>query len=116
MNVTSRAILVAVSLALASTTVVIADQTAMTILRRAEQIRSPQEDYAVDFELFVVDPDSSWKERTARYTMIAHGKDYSLVVMHEPEQFYPGTLLIAKGLYWLLLPRSSKPFQLAPRH
>jgi len=86
------------------------------ILQRAEEIRSPQIDYTVDFRLRAVDPNSSWKERTAAYTMIAHGKDYSLVVMREPKQFYPGTLLIREGLYWLLLPRSERPFQLAPRH
>jgi outer membrane lipoprotein-sorting protein len=86
------------------------------ILRRAEEVRSPEIDYAVEFVLKATDPASSWKERTASYMMIAHGKDYSLVMMREPSQFYPGTLLIAKGFYWLLLPRSEKAFQLAPRH
>jgi hypothetical protein len=36
-------------------------------------------------------------------------------MMREPKAFYSGTLLIARGLYWLLLPRSQKPIQLAPR-
>jgi hypothetical protein len=89
---------------------------AETILRRAETVRSPDLDYAVDFRLEVIDPDSLWKQRTAAYTLIAHGKDHSLVVMREPLQFYPGTLLIDDGLYWLLLPRSTRPFQLSPRH
>ncbi len=86
------------------------------ILRRAEKVRNPELDYAVDFRLVVLDPSAVWKERTALYTMIARGKDHSLVVMREPEQFHPGTLLIAEGLYWLLLPRSERPFQLSPRH
>lgn len=86
------------------------------VLRRAEEVRSPDMDYAVEFLLEASDPASSWKERTASYMMIAHGKDYSLVMMREPSQFYPGTLLIAKGFYWLLLPRSDRAFQLAPRH
>jgi hypothetical protein len=85
------------------------------ILHRAEQVRSPAIDYAVDFRLDVVDPTSAWKERSARYTMIAHGKDHSLVLMRDPE-FHPGTLLISDGLYWLLLPRTSKPLQLTARH
>jgi hypothetical protein len=89
---------------------------ALTILGRAEAVRSPDLDYAVDFEIRVVNPASSWKERSASYTMIAHGKEFSLVLMREPRQFYPGTLLISRGLYWLLLPRSTKSFQLAPRH
>ena len=89
---------------------------ARTILRRAEAVRSPDLDYAVDFRLDVTDPGSVWKRRHAEYTLIAHGKDHSLVVMREPEQFHPGALLITNGLYWLLLPRSEKPFQLSPRH
>jgi hypothetical protein len=91
-------------------------QVPSEILARAERVRSPALDYAVDFRLDVVDPSSSWKKRHARYTMIAHGKDQSLVLMREPEQFYPGTLLIDRGFYWLLLPRSDRAFQLSPRH
>lgn len=86
------------------------------ILRQAEQVRSPDLDYAVDFTLRTVNPDSAWKERSARYTMIAHGKDHSLVLMREPKQFYPGTLLIMRNLYWMLFPRSEKPIQLSARH
>lgn len=86
------------------------------ILRRAEQVRSPDFDYAVDFRLDVSDPDSAWKQRSALYTMIAHGKDDSLVLMREPRSFYPGLLLISNGRYWLLLPKADKPFQLLPRY
>lgn len=86
------------------------------ILRRAEEIRSPDLDYAVDFTLRSVNPDSAWKERTARYTMIAHGKDHSIILMREPKQFYPATLLIMRNLYWMIFPRSEKPIQLSARH
>jgi len=86
------------------------------ILRKAEEIRSPDMDYAVDFVLHAVDPGTTWKEREAEYSLIAHGKDQTLVLMRRPHQFYPGTLLITHGLYWLLLPRAERPFQLSPRH
>jgi len=86
---------------------------AAEILRRAEEIRSPEIDYALDFTLRAVNPTTVWKERTARYTMIAHGKDHGLVLMREPAQFYPGTLLIMRGLYWLLLPKAARPLQLS---
>ena len=89
---------------------------AVEILRRAEEIRSPETDYAVDLTIKVVNPNSSWKERIARYTMIAHGKDYSFILMREPKYFYPGTLLIMRGLYWMLFPRSDKPIQLSQQH
>ena len=65
---------------------------------RPRAVRSPSLDYVVDFRIDVVDPTSSWKERTAAYSMIASGKDLSFVLMREPEQFYPGLLLIAEGL------------------
>lgn len=88
---------------------------ASDILRRAEAVRSPELDYAADFRLDVLDPGSSWKERSATYTMIAQGKDHSLVLMREPE-LYPGLLLITEGAYWMLLPYSDKPLQLAARN
>jgi hypothetical protein len=88
---------------------------AAAILDRAERVRSPELDYAVDFTIRVVDPKSVWKERSAAYTLIASGKDRSLVLMREPSQFYPGILLIDEGVHWLLLPKSDRPLQLAPR-
>lgn len=88
---------------------------AAEILRRAEDVRSPAIDYAVDFRLVVEDPGSQWKRREAAYSMIAHGKDHSLVLVREPPQFYPGTLLIGEGRYWMLMPRSTMPLELSPR-
>ena len=88
---------------------------ARKILARAEQIRSPEQDYTVELSLKVTDPTTYWKERGAAYMLIAHGKDYSFIMMREPKTFYSGTLLIDRGLYWLLLPRSQKPVQLAAR-
>jgi hypothetical protein len=85
---------------------------AESILRRAEEVRSPDLDYAVDFTIAVHAPHTVARERRASYTMIAHGKDHSMVLMRTPVQFYGGTLLIDEGLYWLLLPRAEKPFQL----
>ncbi len=88
---------------------------ARKILARAEQIRNPGLDYSVELRLEVTDPTTHWKERTAAYAMIAHGKDYSLIMMREPRAFYSGTLLIDRGFYWLLLPRAQKAIQLAAR-
>ncbi len=85
------------------------------ILSRAEEIRNPGLDYSVELGLKIIDGKTYWKERTAAYTLIAHGKDYSLIMMREPRTFYSGTLLIDRGLYWLLLPRSEKAIQLAAR-
>jgi len=86
------------------------------VLESAEDARSPGLDYVVDLSLHVSDPATVWKERTARYTMIARGKDHSLVVIREPEQFHPGTLLIMDGAYWMLFPRADRPIQLSARN
>lgn len=91
-------------------------QDVLSIFAQAERVRSPEADFAVDFRLDVSDPSSPWKERSASYSMIAHGRDHSLILMREPASFYPGVLLIADGTYWLLLPKSAKPFQLSARH
>lgn len=85
-------------------------------LAASEDARSPDLDYAVDFLLHVKDPNTVWKERTAEYTMIAHGKDHSLVTIREPKQFHPGTLLIMDGFYWMLFPRADRPIQLSARN
>jgi outer membrane lipoprotein-sorting protein len=90
-----------------------APPAAEEILKRAEEIRSPDLDYAVDLTLVVRDPNSFWKERSASYTMVAHGKDHSFILMREPRQFHPGTLLIMNNLYWMLYPRAEKPLQLS---
>ncbi|MCP3982156.1 MAG: outer membrane lipoprotein-sorting protein [bacterium] len=106
-------------LALAAVGLVAAGREPATVeatLARAERIRSPELDYAAEFRLEVTSPDTTWKQRSAVYSMIAHGKHHSLVLMREPASLYPGVLLIARGKYWLQLPRSSKPFQLSPRH
>ena len=86
---------------------------ASEILGRAEEVRSPDLDYAVDIKLLVRDPTTFWKERSASYTMVAHGKDHSFVLMREPKLFYPGTLLIMDNAYWLLHPRADRPLQLS---
>jgi hypothetical protein len=90
--------------------------SAEELLRKAERVRSPDLDYAVEFRLDITDPGSAWKQRRARYTLIARGKDESLVLMREPAPFYPSTLLMTHGLYWMLLPRSDRPLQLSARH
>jgi len=80
-----------------------------------DDVRSPNLDYAADFRIRVLSPYSPWPERKTDYTMIAHGKDQTMVLMLTPDQFYPGTLLMTGGRFWLLLPRSTKPAELSIR-
>lgn len=83
------------------------------ILRRAEDVRSPDVTYAADFTIAVLDDFTPGTERKAYYTMIARGKDDTMALMRTPTQFYGGTLLIHDGAFWLLLPKAARPFQLS---
>jgi hypothetical protein len=89
---------------------------AREILRRAEDVRSPELDYAVEFRLDATDPGTSWKQRSSAYTMIARGKDQSIVLMREPQAFHSGALLMTEGAFWLQLPHAERPLQLSPLH
>src|SRR5262245_14599996 len=86
---------------------------AVEILKRSEEVRSPDIQYAVDFTITVKDDYTPGVPRSASYTMVASGKDSSMVLMQQPEGFYGGTLLIRKGEYWLILPKASRSLQLS---
>ncbi len=86
------------------------------ILRRAEELRSPRVDFAVDFTITSRSPGSTVDRRESAYTMIAQGSVRSLILTLEPRRLYGSMLLIAEGSYWLLLPRALRPLQLSARH
>ena len=86
---------------------------AVEILERAEEVRSPDIDYAGQFTLGVLDPHRPGVERKAAYTLIAHGKDCTLALMRSPPELYGAALLIAQGAYWFLLPRGARALQLS---
>ncbi len=87
--------------------------TATSILRRAEALRNPDRDYAIDFALEVRNPEWTFGPRHSRYALVAQGKDRSLVLMREPSAFYPGLLLIDQGRYWLLYRRAAHPLEVS---
>jgi hypothetical protein len=86
---------------------------ASELLRRAEEVRSPDMQYAVDFTITVRDDYTPGVPRSATYTMVASGKDSTMVLMLRPEGFYGGTLLIESGEYWLILPKATRSLQLS---
>lgn len=88
--------------------------TADEILRRAEEIRSPDISYAADFTIRVVSTSGKVPTHEAAYSMVARGKDHTIVLMRAPKALYGGLLLIADDKYWMLLPRAATPLQLAP--
>jgi hypothetical protein len=83
------------------------------ILRRAEEVRSPSLDYAVDFSISVADDYTPGQTRTASYTMIAAGKARAIILMLGPDPFFGGTLLSRDREFWLLLPLASRAIQLS---
>lgn len=83
------------------------------ILRKAEAIRNPALDYAVDFTIHGVTHSDPVSERDASYSMIASGKDKTMILMRSPSSLYGALVLMADGKYWMLLPRASKTWELA---
>jgi len=83
------------------------------ILRKAEEIRNPDLDYAVDFTIHGVSRGAVVQERDASYSMVARGKDRTVILMRSPEQLYGALVLMAENRYWMLLPRASKPWELS---
>lgn len=86
---------------------------AAEILRRAEEVRNPELDYAVDFTIRTVSPGGRAAERTASYTMLAHGREGSMILRFTPKILHGSVVLMSEGSYWMLLPRAVKPLQLA---
>lgn len=89
-------------------------QKADEILRKAEAVRNPSLDYAVDFTIHAVSQRDKKVERDASYSMIANGKDRTLILMRSPSNFYGSLVLMADRQYWMLLPRALKPWELSP--
>lgn len=86
---------------------------AVDLLRRAEEVRSPTLDYAVDFTIALRDDSAPGVKQSGAYTMIARGKNRSMVLILEPKGFYGATMLIRDGEYWFVTPKATKPFQLS---
>ena len=83
------------------------------ILRKAEEIRNPDLDYAVDFTIHGVSRGDVVKERDASYSMLARGKDRTVILMRTPENLFGALVLMVENKYWMLLPKASKPWELS---
>jgi len=87
--------------------------SAEQILQKAEAVRNPTLDYAVDFTIHGVSRGSAGSERDASYSMVASGKDRTVILMRSPSNLYGALVLMAEGRCWMLLPRASKPWELS---
>jgi hypothetical protein len=83
------------------------------ILRKAEEIRNPDLEYAVDFTIHGVSRGEPVRERDASYSMLARGKDRTVILMRSPAQLYGALVLMADNRYWMLLPKATKPWELS---
>jgi Outer membrane lipoprotein-sorting protein len=87
--------------------------SATEILRKAEAVRNPELDYAVDFTIHGVSRGATVAEREASYSMVARGKDKTIILMRTPASLYGAFVMMADGAYWMLLPKASKPWELS---
>ena len=83
------------------------------VLRQAEAVRNPELVYAVDFTIHGVSRGETVAERDASYSMIANGKNRSVILMRSPESLFGGRMLMVDGKYWMLLPKASRPWELS---
>jgi hypothetical protein len=83
------------------------------ILRRAEDVRNPSLSYSVDFTIHGVSRGEKAAERDASYSMIADGKDRTVILMKSPAELFGALVLMADDRYWMLLPRASRPWELS---
>ena len=83
------------------------------ILRKAEAVRSPSLDYAVDFTIHGVSKNAKAVAREATYSMIASGKDRTMILMRTPSNLYGALVLMADDRCWMLLPRATKTWELS---
>jgi hypothetical protein len=83
------------------------------ILRKAEDVRNPDLDYAVDFTIHGVSRGTVVKERDASYSMVARGKDRTVILMRSPETLYGALVLMDADRYFMLLPKASKSWELS---
>lgn len=93
--------------------VVAAAPDAAKILRRAEEVRNPDLDFAVDFTIRSVSGREKPYAWDASYSMLAHRKERTIILMRSPSSFYGGLVLMAEGRYWMLLPRATRPLELS---
>src|SRR5258705_10292718 len=83
------------------------------ILGKAEDIRNPDLDYAVDFTIHTELRGATVSVRDASYSMIASGKDRTVILMRSPVELYGALVLMANETCWMLLPKASKPRELS---
>ena len=86
---------------------------AQEILVKAENVRNPDLEYAVDFTIHGVSRGDAVVERDASYGMIASGKDRSVILMRSPDMLYGALVLMAEGRSFMLLPKASKAWELS---
>ena len=86
---------------------------AAEILRRAEEVRNADFEFSADILVRTASPRGRPPERVATFSMVASGKDRTLMLRRTPKILYGGTFLIADDKYWMLLPRSKSALELA---
>lgn len=96
--------------ALALTTPVFAAPDATTLLKKAEEIRNPQDDYSVK----VVLKESDKKEEKTFKTMIK-GRDKALVEFLTPKSDLGKKVLMSESNMWIYMPTSKKPIRVSPK-
>ncbi len=85
---------------------------AAEILRRAEDVRNPDLDYALEIAIRSRSPEGKSPERTGTFTMVAHGKTRTMILRKTPPVLSDSVFMNVEGRHWVLMPRATRPLEL----
>lgn len=88
-----------------------AEPEADEIVRKADEIRSPQLDYTVDVTVTSIRPDGD--KNAAAYEVLIKGRDKTIIKTLSPETDRGRTLLMLGTDLWAFMPDVSKPIRIS---
>ena len=89
------------------------DNLALTILRKADQIRFPGEGFQVDVSITTSSKSSAESPDARKYRILSRGNENTIVMVTEPAA-ERGQIMLMKGRdLWIFLPSVSQPVRLS---
>ena len=87
-------------------------QDVPALLKAADRYRMGSDNMQVDTQISVLNSDGS-PDKERRYTVFAHAKHQSLVLMQSPAEKGQKVLMLGDD-FWLLMPGSQRPLRITP--
>src|ERR1700739_4884012 len=89
-----------------------ADDSASSVLARADVFRNPIESFSVDIEMTSFAPGG--RSDTSRFLVYGKGSDRSIVEFTFPQTEKGKYLLMLRDAMWIYIPTASRPIRISP--